>query len=113
MKSSIKGALLSGLVFPGLGQIIQERYRAGIIFIIGAVLGLAGITYSAVTKAIIIMEKIKPQLNAGAHITTQDIIKTAAHIPNGFIDNIGPLLFIGCWLGATIHALFYKSEVLK
>jgi len=108
MKNSIKGALLSGLIFPGLGQIIQGRNRAGLAFIIGAVLGLLGITYSAVSKAIIIIDKIKPQLATG-NITTHDILKVAAHIPNGLIDNIGPILFIGCWLAATINALLYKG----
>ena len=29
MKNSMKGALLSGLVFPGLGQIALKRYRRG------------------------------------------------------------------------------------
>ena len=34
MNNSLKGALLSGLVFPGLGQIILKHHTRGIAFII-------------------------------------------------------------------------------
>ena len=29
MKNSLKGALLSGLVFPGLGQVVLKHYKRG------------------------------------------------------------------------------------
>jgi TM2 domain-containing membrane protein YozV len=34
MKKSIKGVLLSGLVYPGLGQFILGHITTGIIFIL-------------------------------------------------------------------------------
>ena len=34
MRSSVKGALLSGLVYPGLGQIVQKNYIRGVIMIV-------------------------------------------------------------------------------
>jgi TM2 domain-containing membrane protein YozV len=34
MKESTKGVLLSGLVYPGLGQLILGRITTGIIFIL-------------------------------------------------------------------------------
>lgn len=109
MKNSIKGALLSGLVFPGLGQIIQGRNKAGIIFISGSVIGLSGITYAVIHKAILVMRQMKPLIAQGQHITMPEIIKTAAHIPNGIIGNIAPFIFISCWIISTIHALRFKE----
>ncbi len=110
MKNSIKGALLSGLIFPGLGQIIQGRNKAGIIFISGAVIGLSGITYAVIHKAMLVMRQIKPLIAQGQSISTHDIIRTAAHIPNGIIGNTAPFIFIGCWIISTIHALRFKDE---
>ncbi len=110
MNNKIKGALLSGLVFPGLGQFIQGRSKAGIVFISVAVLGLIAITYSAACKFMIIIDQLRPQLDSGVNITPQEVIKIAGQIPNNFIDNIGPFIFLGCWLAATINALLYKGE---
>ncbi len=110
MKNSIKGALLSGLVFPGLGQIIQGRNKAGIIFIAGSVIGLSGITYAVIHKAMLVMRQIKPLIAQGQSISTHELIRTAAHIPNGIIGNTAPFIFIICWIISTIHALRFKDE---
>ncbi len=110
MNNRTKGVLLSGLIFPGLGQFIQGRTKAGIWFISVSVLGLIAITYSAVHKVMIIMDQIRPQLANGIHINFHSIINIATRIPNNFIDNIGPIIFIGCWLASTIHAFFYQHR---
>ncbi|NOX25603.1 MAG: hypothetical protein GXP59_05730 [Deltaproteobacteria bacterium] len=110
MNDRTKGVLLSGLVFPGLGQFVQGRTKAGIWFISVSILGLMSITYSAVHKVMIIMDQIRPQLANGIHINFHDIINIATQIPNNLIDNIGPIIFIGCWLASTIHTFFYKDK---
>ncbi len=110
MNNRTKGVLLSGLVFPGLGQFIQGRNKEGMIFIFAAVLGLVAITYSFVHKAIIILDKLRPQLESGGHLNAHEIIKTAAQLPNNLIDTIGPIMFIGCWLAATVNAMLYKEK---
>jgi len=109
MNNRTKGVLLSGLVFPGLGQFIQGRNKEGIIFVLAAVLGLIAITYSFVHKAIIIFDKLRPQLESGVQLNAHEIIKTAALLPNNLIDTIGPILFIACWLAATVNAFFVSD----
>ncbi len=104
MNNKTKGILLSGLVFPGFGQFIQGKTRAGIIFVSGAVLGLISITYSAIHKGMILMDKIKPMMEGGKHLSSQDIIGILGQIPNNTIDNIGPIIFIGFWIGSIINA---------
>jgi TM2 domain-containing membrane protein YozV len=59
MKKSIKGALLSGLVFPGLGQIVLRRYKSGIAFVLITLAGLVLIIMKAVQQALIVVEKIE------------------------------------------------------
>ena len=34
MNNSLKGALLSGLVFPGLGQIMLKHYKRGFVLML-------------------------------------------------------------------------------
>jgi len=34
MSNSLKAALLSGLVFPGIGQVVLKRYRRGVVLML-------------------------------------------------------------------------------
>src|SRR5512135_2639603 len=61
MKNSLKGALLSGLVFPGLGQVVLSHYRRGIAFILTASITLLVIVGKAVQHAFAILEKIEAE----------------------------------------------------
>lgn len=42
MNNSLKGALLSGVVFPGLGQIILKHYKRGIALMFWVLAGIGG-----------------------------------------------------------------------
>ena len=58
MNNALKGALLSGLGFPGLGQIVLKHYKRGfalMIVVLGSVLAIA---VEAIQKAFTIVEKI-------------------------------------------------------
>ena len=59
MKNSIKGALLSGVVFPGLGQVILKQYKRGIALMLIALVNMLLIIVKAVQQAFIILNKIE------------------------------------------------------
>ena len=61
MRNSLKGALLSGLVFPGVGQLVLRHYKRGIAFILSTIVILLVIVLKAVEKSFTILEKIKAE----------------------------------------------------
>ena len=61
MRNSLKGALLSGLVFPGVGQLVLRHYKRGIAFILPTIVILLVIVLKAVEKSFTILQKIKAE----------------------------------------------------
>ena len=59
MKNALKGALLSGLVFPGLGQVNLRHYKRGIVLMLIVSVSLLVIVVKAVLQAFTILEKIE------------------------------------------------------
>ena len=60
MSKALKGALLSGLVLPGLGQIVLKRYRRGAAFMVAAMAGVAVVMVKAAQTAMAIVDKVGP-----------------------------------------------------
>jgi len=74
MKNSLKGALFSGLVYPGLGQIIVKRYKRGVILIALFTASVAAFIVKAVQQALAIIGKIQ----SGGDALTMNVITDAA-----------------------------------
>jgi len=55
---AIKGALLSGLVYPGLGQIALKYYLRGLFFLMAASLGMVAAVVQATRMAYQILENL-------------------------------------------------------
>lgn len=58
MNNALKGALLSGLGFPGLGQIVLKYYKRGVALMFVVFGCLLVIALEAIQKAFTIVEKI-------------------------------------------------------
>jgi len=61
VKRSTKAALLSGLVFPGIGHMYLKRYIRGIILLLGAAWAIYFIFSVIVTKAL----EVSGQIGSG------------------------------------------------
>ena len=64
MNNALKGALLSGLVFPGLGQIILKQYKRGAALMITAFASMIVFVVNATQQAFKILENV--DLESGA-----------------------------------------------
>jgi hypothetical protein len=62
MKNSTKGMLLSGLVYPGLGQLILGCVFSGIIFALLATAGFSVLLYRIVQRTLRVIDQILPLL---------------------------------------------------
>ena len=102
MTNSLKAALLSGLVFPGMGQILLKHYKRAAVIIVGTLAGMALIIVEAVQLGLAIMEKI---MSEGGAIDMETISAAATQAVNSlFTFNLGFLLIILFWSIGTIDA---------
>ncbi|MBL7207645.1 MAG: hypothetical protein ISS67_03880, partial [Desulfobacterales bacterium] len=104
MNNSLKGALLSGLAFPGLGRVILKHYKRGIALMLTVSAGLLVIIVKAVQQAVTIPEKIKSgggaiDMNAVSKAATQ-----ASTTSDSLIFNLVLLLIIFCWIFSIVDA---------
>lgn len=106
MKPAVKAALISGLLFPGLGQLlITKRPVRAFVFILPALLALLYLLSAAVTTA----SRISDQITAGTlpldpQLITQQIEATNTG-PGG---NIAAAVLLIAWLGSILDALLRK-----
>jgi Family of unknown function (DUF5683) len=103
MKTAIKAALLSALVFPGVGQMYLKRYIRGLIPMVLTLTGMGVLIVQATVRALQELEKIQIQsglvdLNAVAN-------RAVASSASGdwYSPFIVPMIGI-CWLFSVIDA---------
>lgn len=104
MKSSIRGALLSGLVFPGLGQVMLKHYKRGAVLMLAVSASLLVILIKAVQQAFAILEKIQSK---GGLIDMSTISKAATQASTSFggpTFKVALLLLMLCWIIGVVDA---------
>ena len=104
MNNSLKGALLSGLVFPGLGQVILKHYTRGIALMLAVLAGLSVIVVKASQQALAIVEKIQSEGGAIDMNTISNAATQASTTSESFIFNLVLLLIIVCWIIGVVDA---------
>jgi hypothetical protein len=93
----MKAALLSGLVFPGIGHMYLKRYAHGIILSVGAASALYFIVSVAVSTALEVAEKIQSGDVALDMGTITDLLSQPS---NGSAQstNIAMIALLACWV---------------
>lgn len=74
MSKAVKGLLLSGLVFPGLGQLLLKHYLRGAVLMLATIAGLI----TAIVEATRIVLAILEAINANPALVEIDQIVRAA-----------------------------------
>lgn len=111
MKYSIKGALLSGLVFPGSGQIALKRYQRGIVLMLTVFASLSVIVMKAVEQAFSILDRIDIEGGAVDMNAITDAATQASSGTGDLVFNIAVLLVVACWVFAIIDAYIIGKEM--
>jgi len=104
MKKSLKGALLSGLVFPGVGQIALKQKARGTALICIILVSLGVIIAKGTQIALAVLQKIEA---AGGVLDMQTISSVSEHAvraTDSYIMHGAILLVILCWIFGTIDA---------
>ena len=104
MNNALKGALLSGLVYPGLGHIVLKQYKRGAVLMVAVFAALLAIIIKAVQQAFLVLEKIQAD---GGTIDFDTISKAATQASTTFSSlmfNLLLLFLIVCWVVGIVDA---------
>ena len=103
MKTAIKAALLSALVFPGVGQMYLKRYARGLIPMVLTLTGLGVWIAQATVGALQEIEKMQSQ----GGIVDLSAVANRAAASSASGDWYSPLIMpmiVVCWLFSVIDA---------
>ncbi len=104
MKRSIKAALFSGLIFPGLGHMILKLYVRGAVLILSTLIALAVIVTIAVKRALAVVDSINSgeiPVDAGAMM---ELASNSVNSADNSIANISLIVIVVCWLFGIIDS---------
>lgn len=109
MKQTIKAALMSGLIFPGLGQIlILKKPARGCIFLVPSLTSVIYILYVAYEQATLLAN----QLANGT--LPFDVTLIAAQIAasrvNGPTMTAATLACVLCWSASVLDAILFGND---
>ena len=104
MKASIKAALISALIFPGLGHLVLRRGLRGCAFMLPAALAVIYLLRSVLQ----LMDTLLNDLNSGA--LSLDPVAILERVHASGIDNtatnLASLVCIVCWAGSIADAIW-------
>ena len=104
MTNALKGALLSALVFPGLGQVVLKRYKRGLFLMLMVLAGLLAIVVVAVQQALAVLEKIESEGGIIDLNTISNAVAQASTPSGGLIITIFSWLILIIWIVGTVDA---------
>jgi len=104
MNNSLRGAFLSGLVFPGLGQVILKHYKRGAVLMLAVSVSLLVILIKAVQQAFTILEKIQSEGGPIDMSTIWNAATQASTTSESLIFKLLLLLIIFCWIISVLDA---------
>jgi TM2 domain-containing membrane protein YozV len=104
MKKSLKGVLLSGLVFPGYGQFVMKHYIRGIALMLMCLTGLVVIGVKVRQQISIVFEKIEYGDGAIDMSEILNAVNLAGTASGDVIYRFASLLLLFCWIIGIIDA---------
>ena len=104
MKKSTKAALLSGLVFPGIGHMILKQYLRGSALVLCALVATSVIITSVVQRALTIVDRIS-QGDIPADVgAIAEMVSNSTSGADGFSEKTAVIVLGACWLIGIIDS---------
>jgi hypothetical protein len=108
MKPTTKAALVSALIFPGLGHLVLKRPLRGCLFIVPALLAIGYLLRTTLALA----DALVGEINSGK--LALDPIEIIARIHASGVDNpatnAASLAIVLCWVGSVADALWLGRQ---
>ncbi len=103
MSKSIKAALLSGLLFPGLGHLYLKRFLPATILIISALIAIGFVASVILVVAVDISAQIESGAIAPDMITLTETVTEQVHAKR-HTTNISVLVLIVLWVFGIVDS---------
>ncbi len=104
MSNTMKGILLSALIFPGTGQIILARYlRGAVFFAIAFISGILCVT-AVVRQAVVVLQDFVAKGEVVTIPKVMTIVAEASTYASSIFLKISFLIFFCCWLASVVDA---------
>jgi len=104
MKISSKAALLSGLVFPGIGHMVLKQYLRGSVLVLSTLVALSVIVAGIFKRALTIVDRI----NSGdIPVDTSAIAEMISNSNSGadsLVESTAVIILGACWLIGIIDS---------
>jgi hypothetical protein len=111
MTNALKGALLSGLVLPGLGQMLLRRYTRGLVIVFVVLGGLGVMVLKASQMAYSIIEKMELESRGMDMQAITDAATQAAAASDNRTFNYCLVLIIVTWLFSIVDAYIIGKKM--
>ncbi len=110
MNNSLKGAFWSGLVFPGLGQVVLKHYKRGAVIMLMVLISMSVVVVKAVHSALAILENIELESGAISMSTISNAATQASTTSGSLTINLVLLFTILCWVFGVVDAYRIGKE---
>jgi hypothetical protein len=106
MKNAMKGALLSGLVLPGLGQVVLKSYKRGIALMLGVLAAFSVIVAKTVQHALAILEMVASEGGSVDVESVSNAANQATTAADSLIFNLAFGVIAICWVVGVVDAYY-------
>ena len=110
MNNALKGAFWSGLIFPGLGQVVLKHYKRGAVIMLVVLISMSVVVVKAVHSALAILEGIELESAAISMSTISNAANQAPTTSGSLTINLVLLLTILCWIFGVVDAYRIGKE---
>jgi hypothetical protein len=107
LKQATKGAFLSGLVYPGTGQMFFSRIITGLFFISFTTIGLGVLIYRIARRIYLVFDQVLPQ-SGNIPLSFKKLIGllNQTEYSSWDVELISLLVVACCWIISIVHAYF-------
>jgi len=107
----MKGALLSGLLFPGSGQIALKQYKKGFALMLAVFASISYIVMKAVEQAFAILDRLDVNSGAVDMNAITNAATQATESSGSLAVNMAFLLILVCWIYGIVDAYGTGKEM--
>jgi hypothetical protein len=104
MRKSIKAALLSGLIFPGVGHCSLKHFKRGLVFFLPAIVSVFYLVQHAINHALSIAEQIEQGTVPLDVEAISRLIDAPPSDATALMLNIATWVFVASWAGSIIDS---------
>ncbi len=104
MKKSTKAALLSGLIFPGIGHLALKEYLRASILILAALAAVYVLTTTTVNQAMAVFDRINSGEVALDSQAISEAITASSASADNWAANMSLYILGACWLFGIVDS---------